>query len=148
MTREDKKLLEPALAPLRALIRKEDFTELALVYIQREKNYVIYSMEKDPVINTLYLGCYDVRDMGSGLVVITAEDGAVNVKKLMSSRPEYSWCHCLSTDDVDELLLWIQRDGEELRYKYRELTEKVGKALSFLNGRKYGWWEKKEMPEQ
>ena len=144
MTKEEKKQLEPALAPLRSLITKEDFIELALIYMQREMEYVICSVEKCRMENCLCLRCFyqESYPKEEGLVIITPRDTIVDLKKLLSAHPKYYWCHYFTYDNVDELLLWIQRDGEDLRAKYRTLTETAQNSLSFLNERRYGWWLK------
>lgn len=142
MTRKQKEQLEPALAPLRSLVGKEDFLELALVYIQREMNYVIYNVDEAGTKNCLCLRCYydGYCPEPEGLVVISAEENPADLKKLLRRYAGYEWCQYFTYDDVDELLIWIQRDGEDLREKYSSLTETVQKALGFLEEWKYGWW--------
>ena len=149
MTKKEKEQLEPVLAPLRSLIGREDFKELALVYLQRDKDYVIFGIEKESTGDCLCLLCYDnsIRPMADGLVIITSKEEPVDLKKLLRSHPSCCWCHYLTYDDVDEILFWIQRDGEDLREKYKNLTETVQETLSFLNGRNYGWWESGEEGE-
>lgn len=146
MTKEDKIQLEPALAPLRNLIRKEDFIELSLIYMQREMDYIICNIDEHSTDNCLILGCFykESYPKEEGLVIITPKDTITDLKKLLSAHPNYHWCHYFTYDNVDELLLWIQRDGEDLRAKYRSLTETVQNSLSFLNERRYGWWLKEE----
>ncbi len=118
MTREDKKKLEPILAPLRSLVGRKEFMELAMAYT--------------------------VRPMSDGIAVIAVKEEPADLKKLFMSHPDCCWCHYLTYENLDEILLWIQRDGEDLREKYKKLTETVQEALSFLNGREYGWGERQE----
>lgn len=143
MTKEEKEQLEPALAPLRSLISRKDFMELAMVYLQQYQGYVIYGIDKDSIRAGLCISCYDIcNPKEKGLVVITAEEDGMEVKKQLPPRLDYDWLRCFTyADDIDELLLWIQRDGDELQEKYEKPIGKIRKELSFLSERKYGWWE-------
>lgn len=142
MTTEDRKQLEPMLAPLRSLVSRKDFMEIAMVYIQRDRNYVIYRIDKETTADSIYLACYDIMYKVEGLVIISIEDEVINIKRHMSLHPEYAWCHYITYGDMDEVLLWMQRNGQDLPEKYEDLVEKIEDALSALRERKYGWWEK------
>lgn len=143
MTREDKKKLESILAPLRSLVGRKEFMELAMVYIQQYQGYVAYGIDRDSIADSLCVSCYDIRYPGKkGFVVITAREDLEEVKRQMASRTGYDWSRCFAYgEDMDDLLAWIQRDGDELQEKYQSFTEKIRKDLSFLHDRVYGWWE-------
>lgn len=133
MTREEKEQLEPTLAPLRKLIGKDDFLELALIYIQMGKSCIVYSIDKHSIEKSLCIGCYDIRNPeADGLMIISANTQPTDVKEWQETHPEYCWVRSFTYGrDIDELLLWISRDGEELQDKYAELTDTVQKALAF-----------------
>ena len=145
MTKEDKRQLEPVLMELRPLINETDFMNLALIYMQRGKQYVIYGVDKDSIKNGICIKCYDIfHKAANGLVVITAENEPSGIKEWMASQREYQWYRLFTYDSIDELLLWIQRDDGELPYKYRYLANAVQKTMDFLEEREYGWWEKED----
>lgn len=134
MTREEKEQLEAALASLQKLLKEDDFMELSLVYLQMEKGYVVYSIEKHSIRKSLCIGCYDIRDPKSdGLMVISMKENKADLKEWAKTHLECHWVRFFTCDDnIDDLLLWISREGEALQDKYKDLTDTVQKALAFL----------------
>ena len=147
MERTEKERIVKELEDLRKLVSKEEFLELAAMFLQRNEEYLIMGAKCSKSGKTVYYKCNRTEYHYSlCLVAVTIEDLAREDLELDGINADFleQEIQILSygnAEDVYEILLWCYREGGSFFDKrYKRLSEQMKQKLKFLDEKPFTWW--------
>ena len=147
MERTEKERIVKELENLRKLVSKEEFLELAAMFLQRNEEYRIMGAKCSKSGKTVYYKCNRTEYHYSlCLVAVTIENLAREDLEMDGISADFlnQEIQILSYDnaeDVYEILLWCYREGGSFFDKrYERLSEQMKQKLKFLDEKPFTWW--------